>query len=260
MNLRLDLAYDGSPFRGFARQPDVRTVQRDLEDALSKLLGRDVQTFAAGRTDAGVHALGQVVSVPDAPDDTDLVKVRDALNAMLRPSIAVSTCRQAAEGWHARFDARSRTYVYAVLSAETPNPFLAPTTLYHPEPLDVDAMVEATGHLVGEHDFASFGRVPEADMSTTRTLYELRIERSGDLVRIRTRANAFIQQMVRSLVGTLLQVGEGRRPPDEMVAVLVARDRSAAGPVAPPHGLCLVAVEYDDGWSVPVAAPFDPPK
>ena len=260
MNLRLDLAYDGAPFRGFARQPDVRTVQGDLEDALAKLFGRDAPTLVAGRTDAGVHALAQVASVPDAPDDTDLVKVRDALNAMLRPAIAISACRQAREGWHARFDARSRTYVYAVLRADAPDPFLAGTTLYHPEPLDVAAMREAAGHLVGEHDFASFGRVPEADMSTRRTLYELTVEPSADLVRIRARANAFIQQMVRSLVGTLIQVGEGRRPPDDMPGILAARDRAAAGPVAPPHGLCLVAVEYDDGWSTPALAPFDPPK
>jgi tRNA pseudouridine38-40 synthase len=232
----------------------VRTVQGDLEDALSKLLGGPAPTYAAGRTDAGVHALGQVVSVPEAPDDADLVKVRDALNAMLRPSIAVSAARPAKEAWHARFDARSRTYVYAVLRSEAPDPFLAGTTLYHPEPLDVPAMQEAAGHLVGEHDFASFGRVPEPEISTTRTLFELTVDQSGDLVRVRARANSFIQQMVRSLVGTLLQVGQGRRSPDDVVAVLAARDRGAAGPVAPPHGLCLVAVEYDDGWSVPMSA------
>jgi tRNA pseudouridine38-40 synthase len=261
LNLRLDLAYDGAPFRGFARQPDVRTVQGDLEAALGKLFGGAVATFAAGRTDAGVHALAQVASVPDAPDDADLVKVRDALNALLRPAIVVSACARAADGWHARHDARSRTYVYAILRSDVPDPFRARTTLYHPEPLDLAAMQEAAGHLVGDHDFASFGRVPEAGASTTRTLYELLVEGSGDVVRIRARANSFIQQMVRSLVGTLLQVGEGRRPPDDVVAVLAARDRSAAGPVAPPHGLCLVAVEYDDGWSVPTSArPFDPPR
>jgi tRNA pseudouridine38-40 synthase len=199
------------------------------------------------------------VSVPEAPDDADLVKVRDALNAMLRPSIAISACTEAPQGWHARHDARSRTYVYAVLRSETPDPFLARTTLYHPEPLDLAAMQEAAGHLVGDHDFASFGRVPEPGMSTTRTLFELAVVQTADLIRIRARANSFIQQMVRSLVGTLLQVGEGRRGPDDMVAVLAARDRAAAGPVAAPHGLCLVAVEYDAGWSVPISARRDDP-
>lgn len=234
----------------------MRTVQGDLEDALSKLLGAPASTFAAGRTDAGVHALGQVVNVPDAPDDADLVKIKDALNAILRPSIAVSACSVARDEWHARFDARSRTYVYAILRADTPDPFLAGTTLYHPEPLDVVAMQEAAGHLVGEHDFASFGRVPEPEMSTTRRLFELAVGQAGDLVRVRARANSFIQQMVRSLVGTLLSIGEGRRATHAAVPILAARDRSAAGPVAAPHGLCLVAVEYDDGWS----ASFDPPK
>ena len=255
MNLRLDISYDGAPFHGFARQPNVPTVQGDLEDALSRLFRRDVETVGAGRTDAGVHALGQVVSVPDAPDDADEIKTRDALNAMLSPSIAVSTVRTVADDFHARFSALSRMYVYALLLSETPDPFMAKTTLYHPEPLDVASMNEAAGALVGPHDFTSFGRVPEGG-SPERLLYELRCWVTGDVLRIRARANAFIQQMVRSLVGTLVAVGEGRRRPDEMHSILEARDRSAAGPVVPPHGLCLVAVEYDEGWS----RPFDPLK
>lgn len=254
MNLRLDISYDGAPFHGFARQPNVTTVQGDLEDALSRLFRRDVETVGAGRTDAGVHALGQVVSV-EAPDDTDETKVRDALNAMLAPSIAVSAVRRVENDFHARFSALSRMYVYAILVGETPDPFLAKTTLYHPEPLDVAAMNEAAGALTGPRDFTSFGRVPEG-ASAERLLYELRCRQTGDVVRIRARANAFIQQMVRSLVGTLVHVGEGRRRPDEVGAILEARDRSAAGPVAPPHGLCLVSVEYENGWS----RPFDPLK
>lgn len=253
MNLRLDLSYDGGLFHGFARQPNVPTVQGDLEDALGRLLRTDVETVGAGRTDAGVHALGQVVSVPDAPSDVDEIKVRDALNAMLAPSIAVSSVAKVEDDFHARFSALSRMYVYAILVSETPDPFLARTTWYHPEALDIDAMNEAAGALTGPHDFSSFGRVPEG-ASAERLLYELRCWRTGSVVRIRARANAFIQQMVRSLVGTLVHVGEGRRSPDEMTSILEARDRAAAGPVAPPHGLCLVAVEYDQGWS----RPFDP--
>ena len=249
MNLRLDLAYDGAPFHGFARQPDVRTVQGDLETALGKLCGTEISTVAAGRTDAGVHAIGQVVSAPGAPDDLDTVKVRDALNGMLQPSIAVAESTEVPEDFHARFSARSRTYIYAILQRSFPDPFLAPTALFHPEPLDVDVMNEAAGHLVGAHDFSSFGRVPQQDASAERVLYELRARRDGDLIRVRARANAFLQQMVRSLVGTLIQVGEGRRSPEEMPEVMSAKDRSAAGPVAAPHGLCLASVEYDEGWS-----------
>ena len=251
MNLRLDLAYHGKPFRGFARQPDVRTVQGDIEAALSKLFRGDVATVAAGRTDAGVHAMGQVMSCT-APDDTDPIKVRDTLNSMLAPDIAITEASQVADDFHARFSARSRTYVYALLEGIVPDPFLADTTVWHPEPLDLDAMSEAAGHLLGPHDFSSFGRLSEPDAPAERVLYELRATRDGRIVRIRARANAFIQQMVRSLVGTLVQVGEGKRSPDELPAILAARDRAAAGPVAPPHGLCLVSVEYDDGWSRPV--------
>ncbi len=253
VNLRLDLAYDGRPFRGFARQHDVRTVQGDIEIALGKLFGSEPSTAVAGRTDAGVHALGQVMSVHDVPDDLDLVKLRDTLNGMLSPSISVWGTTWAAEDFHARFSARSRTYVYAILQSDVPDPFLAATTLYHQGPLDVAAMNEAAGHLAGPHDFSSFGRVPEPDASAERVLYELRCRRDDGLIRIRARANAFIQQMVRSLVGTLLVVGEGRLRPEEIPAILEAKDRSAAGPVAPPHGLCLVSVEYDSAWK----APFD---
>ena len=225
-----------------------------MEAALGRLFGRDVATVCAGRTDAGVHAAGQVSGAPDAPDDIDLAKLRTALNGMCGPSIAFSGCREMAEGWHARFSARSRTYVYALLEGEVPDPFLARTTLHHPRALDLDAMNEAAGHLLGQHDFSSFGRPPERDGSAVRNLYELGCSRAGRVVRIKARANAFIQQMVRSLVGTLVQVGEGRRSPDDLAQVLAARDRAAAGPVSPPHGLCLVSVEYDEGWS----RPFDP--
>ncbi len=259
MNLRLDIAYDGGPFRGFARQPNVRTIQGEIESSIAKLVGFEPRTVVAGRTDAGVHALGQVMSVFDVPDDVDLRKVRDALNAMLAPSITIRNVTEAHPDFHARFSARSRTYVYGILNRDVPDPFLAPTTWFHPEPLDVAAMAEAAGHLVGPHDFSSFGRLPEASdpgnpPSAERVLYELGVSEEGGVVRIKARANAFIQQMVRSLVGTLAQVGEGRKDPSEMASILAAKDRAAAGPVAPPQGLCLVSVEYDEGWSYPITA------
>jgi len=230
----------------------VPTVQGELESALSRLFQREVVIFAAGRTDAGVHALGQVVNTYDAPDDIDTIKVRDSINSMCGPHIAVSMCSIAADDFHARHSARSRTYAYALLEGNVPDPFLAATALYHPESLDVDAMNEACGHVLGERDFSSFGRV-EVGASPLRNLYEFHVARTGRVIRVRARANGFLQQMVRSLVGTIITVGEGRRSPDEMLDVLKAKDRAAAGPVAPPHGLCLVSVEYDAGWSRPFA-------
>jgi tRNA pseudouridine38-40 synthase len=232
----------------------MRTVQGDVERALGRLLQQEVTTVGAGRTDAGVHALGQVMGVSGVTVDVDVVELRAALNKMCGPHIAVSAVTRAAAGWHARFSARSRTYSYAVLDGDTPDPWLSSTCLYHPGRLDVDAMNEGAGHLVGARDFRSLGRLVEPGAPTERTLYELRWARKGSIVRLRVRANAFIQQMARSLAGTLITVGEGKRSPEDMIDVLAAGDRAAAGPVAPAHGLCLVAVEYDEGWS----SPFDP--
>jgi tRNA pseudouridine38-40 synthase len=249
MNLRLDIAYDGEPFRGFAKQPGHRTVQGDLEVAMSRMFGAEPTIHVAGRTDAGVHATGQVISIPDAPDGIDLARVRTSLNTMCGPAIAVRSVQEVPEGWHARFDARSRTYVYAILSAPVHDPFLVRTAWFRPSPLDIELMNEAAGHLLGDRDFTSFGRLPDPEMTGRRTLLHLEATRTGALVRLRVRASSFIQQMVRSLAGTLVEVGEGRRDPGSMGAILEARDRAAAGQVAPPHGLCLVAVEYDMGWS-----------
>jgi tRNA pseudouridine38-40 synthase len=226
-------------------------VQGDLEDALTKLFDRAVTTVGAGRTDVGVHALAQVVNAADAPADVDLESTREAINAICGPSIAVHACRAAADDFSARFSARSRTYVYAIYEGAVVDPFLARTTLHHRGRLDVGAMNEAAGSLLGAHDFSSFGRVRDPGASAERILYELSSDRDGELVRVRARANAFIQQMVRSIVGTLIQVGDGNRSPEEIDRILAVRDRAAAGPVAPAHGLCLVAVEYDEGWGLP---------
>lgn len=219
---------------------------------MSKLARTPVETVGAGRTDAGVHALAQVMS-GRVPDGFDLDRAQTALNSMLGPAIAVRSVLAVADDFNARFSARSRTYVYAIHSSPVHDPFLAATSWHRHEPLDVDAMQEAAGHLLGEHDFRSFGRA-EGDAGAIRTLFELECTSTGRIVRIRARANAFIQQMVRSLVGTLVEVGLGKRPSDSMPAILQARDRAAAGPVAPPQGLCLVSVEYDEGWSVPEAS------
>jgi tRNA pseudouridine38-40 synthase len=212
-----------------------------------------VEVSCAGRTDAGVHALGQVVGISDAPEETDLNSVRDALNGMCGPAIAVWSCAVMPQGWNARFSARSRTYIYSIYEGEVLDPFYARTAMHHKQPLDVEAMQEGAGHLLGERDFSAFGRTGSPDASPVRTLYELKVQRREPFVAVRARANSFIQQMVRSFVGTLVQVGEGRTQPDQVPAIVEGRNRSAAGPVAPPHGLCLVSVEYDEepGWSRP---------
>ncbi len=229
-------------------------MQGELEGALRSIFGREVQTFGAGRTDAGVHALGQVVGCPDLPKEADPDRIQKAVNGMCGPSISIWRSQPAPPEWHARYSAISRAYVYAILISEVADPFLDATTWRVPQELNVPAMNEAAGQLLGEHDFSSFGRATDEGAGAVRTLIQLNVEQEGSLIRVRARANSFIQQMVRTLAGTLVSVGMGRTSPADMISIMESKDRAAAGPVAPAHGLCLIAVEYDEGWS----RPFDP--
>lgn len=242
------VSYDGGGFHGFARQPDqpaLETIQGRIEDALSRALGEETRTSAAGRTDAGVHALGQVISFTRSEPITDLVALRKSLNSMCGPAVAVLRIEQAPDSFDARFTAVSRTYEYAILVREVHDPFSRHTTLHYAGSLDVEAMKKAAQALIGEHDFRSFGRVEEGQ-SPIRRIESIEIETEGDLLVIRVTANSFIQQMVRSIVGTLVKVAEGKIPPEQMDEILHAHDRQVAGPVASPHGLFLVSVGYPE--------------
>jgi tRNA pseudouridine38-40 synthase len=242
---RLLVAYDGQPFHGFARQKDLLTVQGRLEEALSTVVGFPVVTTGAGRTDAGVHALGQVMSFTVGTALEDLPGLSRGLNALCGPAIAVLELEEAPPGFDARFSAAFRTYEYAIFTRAVHDPFSHRVAWHHPGPLDVEAMQEAGQALVGTHDFSSFGRIPDGG-NAVRNVLSLSVERAEDLVVIRVSANAFVHQMVRSVVGTLVKVGEGAHPPRWVAEVLEARDRAAAGPVAPPHGLFLVEVTYPE--------------
>jgi tRNA pseudouridine38-40 synthase len=243
-NYLMIVAYDGAPFHGFARQPGLDTVQGKIEAALAKILAAEVLTSGAGRTDAGVHALGQVVSFrSDRVNDVD--DLRRRLNSICRPSIAIISAGEAPEGFDARFTAEARTYEYGILTSEVHDPFARHTTWHFPHPLDHELMSKAAAALLGEHAFDSFGRVEEG-RSPVRRVESIDVEQEGALTTIRITANSFLQQMVRSIVGTLVQVGIGKIHPDDMGRILHARDRSQAGPVAPPHGLFLVSVSYPE--------------
>lgn len=242
--VRLDIAYDGTGFRGWARQPRVRTVQGTIEASIERALGTPVRLSVAGRTDAGVHASGQVASFV-APEAVDLERLRRAINGMLGPEVVVRAVRRAPQGFDARRSAIEREYVYRVDLAGTPSPFTARFVWHRPGSPSLPAMREAAALLVGPHDFASFCRAPQPEGApTARTLRVLAVTRTGSEIRVRAAADSFLHQMVRSLVGTLLAVGDGRMPAASMGAVLAARRRSAAGPVAPPRGLTLVRVRY----------------
>lgn len=248
MRVRATVAYDGGSYHGFAVNEGVCTVGGDLTEALAKCLRQPVELICAGRTDTGVHARGQVVSF-ETPDDVDLLGVRTAVNRMLAPAIVVRAVEPASEGFDARFDATSRTYRYTVLNREVPDPFLAATAWHYPHPLDIDAMNTAAAFLVGEHDFSSFCRRQHRADGTekSRVRRVLRAEweaEDDDILRFEIESSSFCHQMVRSITGTLVDIGAERRPPEAMAAILAAQDRSGVPNLAPPHGLCLWSVSY----------------
>jgi tRNA pseudouridine38-40 synthase len=262
VRVRLQVAYDGRRFHGFAAQAaGVRTVAGVLAGALERVLRLPAppELTCAGRTDAGVHAWDQWVHL-DIPAsrlegrsgpgaDLDLDGLQRRLIKLLGPEVVVRSASLAPAGWDARRSANSRTYRYAVLTTSTPDPFRAGFVWWVPETLDRRAMDLACDALIGEHDFASFCRRQERADGEPATLVR-RIEAAGwcepepGVIRFEVTANAFCQQMVRSLVGTLVEVGTGRRRAGDMLGVIRARDRSAAGPVAPPDGLVLWHVGY----------------
>lgn len=249
---RLTIAYDGSGFRGFAANRGVETVAGALGDAIATVVRRPVELVAAGRTDAGVHARAQVVSL-DLPVGTDLARLTVSVNALCGPAIAVRHAQWAAPGFHARFDALWRHYRYFVHNAPTPDPLRRGTHWHVREPISDQAVMLGCDAVIGEHDFTSFCRRPEPDASgrepsMNRRVMLARWRRVDDeTCHFDIRANAFCHQMVRSIAGLLVEVGTGRRPASDVRAVLVARDRAgAAAHLAPPHGLVLWDVGYPD--------------
>ncbi|WP_419924608.1 tRNA pseudouridine(38-40) synthase TruA [Candidatus Poriferisocius sp.] len=248
MRVRATVAYNGGSFHGFAVNEGVRTVGGELTEALTRYLRQPVELACAGRTDAGVHARGQVVSF-DAADSADLLGLRTAVNRMLAPAIAILDLEAAPCGFDARFAATSRTYHYTVLNREVPDPFLAATAWHHPRPLDTAAMNAAAAAIVGEHDFSSFCRRQRNADGTEKSRVRV-VKRANWLVadqgllRFEIEASSFCHQMVRSITGALVDIGTARCPPESMAEILVARDRAGVGRLAPPHGLCLWSVSY----------------
>ncbi len=248
IRLRIDLAYDGARFSGFARQSDQRTVQGVVEDALATLFRVPTATTGAGRTDAGVHASGQVVhcDVPaGARHAQDLVRLRGALDHLCGEDVTIWRVRRVPRTFNARFSATQRRYRYRLCDAVAMDPAWRYRTWHvGPPALDTTTMGAGGQHLVGEHVFASFCRRREGD-ALVRRIDRIAVRRGvGGLVVVGVDGPAFCHQMVRSVVGSLVEVGAGRREPRWIADALEAQDRAAAGPVAPPHGLTLTAVRY----------------
>lgn len=253
-SLVLTLAYDGARFNGFAKQKDetLRCVQSEIEKALATYFRLPVQTVCAGRTDAGVHALGQVVScvLPKSSiEGVDRSKLLISLNALTPEDISVKDARTEDEGFSARFDAKSREYRYRIVTGAVSPQFLRRFAWWHRSRLDLDAMRAGAAHLVGEHDFKSFCKAQSAvDKVTMRFVESIDIfteEQMGEeCVVIKVVGNAFLHSMVRTIVGTLVQVGRGNHEPEWVAEVLEAKDRTAAAETAPAHGLTFWHVTY----------------
>ena len=243
-NFKLTLCYDGGRYDGWQRQGNSEnTIQGKLETLLTRLLEQSVEVAGSGRTDAGVHALGQVCSFR-AETDLGCAALLREIRRYLPEDIGAISLEEAEPRFHARLSCREKTYVYRIWNSDEPNVFERRWMLSHPAPLDLDAMRKAAAQLVGEHDFSTFCANRRMKKTAVRNLKRIDIARSGGEIRIALTADGFLYHMVRIIVGTLLEVGEGKREAGEIGAALEARDRMEAGPTVPAQGLTLWQVKY----------------
>jgi tRNA pseudouridine38-40 synthase len=241
---RLSIEYDGGPFMGWQRQDHGPSVQQAVEEALAWMTGELPAVHAAGRTDAGVHALAMSAHVEVAKTLTDH-RLREGVNALLRPQpISVLSAEPAPDDWHARFSCVGRRYLYRILNRRAPPALDAGRVWHIAVPLDAEAMSEAAAHLIGRHDFTTFRSAHCQSDSPVKTLDRLVVSRSGEEIHIEAEARSFLHHQVRSMVGCLALVGRGQWAPDDLRKALEARDRSALGFNAPPHGLYFVEAIY----------------
>jgi len=243
VKIKLTVEYDGTRYHGWQIQANGETIQSVLERAVSTFLGKSTRITGSGRTDAGVHALGQVANFV-SEQDLDLRKTRRGLNALTPEDITIKCVEIVADSFDARRDGRSRIYEYHILNRSTPSPFFLNRAWHVHEPLALASMREAACCLEGEHDFSSFRAAGCDALHAVRKVYRTLLEERGELLVYTIEATAFLRHMVRNIVGTLVEVGRGVRSSHSFAELLEARDRTKAGPTAPPHGLYLVAVKY----------------
>lgn len=242
-NLRLDICYDGTRYRGWQRLTGVdNTIQGKLETTLSRILGEEIEISGSGRTDAGVHALGQVASF-HCGSSMPCEEILSQLRRYLPEDIGIYSCREAAPRFHPRLNAKSKTYCYRIWNSDAPCVFQRRYCAVYPEKLDVDKMRQAATHLLGEHDFAAFCTRARGKKSTVRTLYQIELRREGAEILLLVKGDGFLYNMMRIIAGTLIEVGRGDRAP-ERIPALFETSRAEAGFLAPAQGLCLMEVDY----------------
>ncbi|MCR2807337.1 tRNA pseudouridine(38-40) synthase TruA [Paenibacillus soyae] len=248
-NICVKVSYDGAGFNGFQSQPYGRTVQDEIEKAIKHLTGEDIIIIGSGRTDAGVHAMGQVFNFHTS-STIPTVRWAIALNTRLPKDIVILDAWDVPNIFHSRRSAKRKTYRYSIDLGKFPDVFARSYRFHHPTKLDVVAMAEGLAYLVGRHDFTSFTSIRSTKPHHVRTVYEAYFEREGDALHMYITGNGFLYNMVRVIMGTLLWVGQGKLKPEDMKRILDGKSRALAGPTAMPHGLMLVNVEYGDPYEL----------
>jgi tRNA pseudouridine38-40 synthase len=242
-NIKVVVGYDGADYFGFQYQPEIRTIQGELERVLDLIVKEKVTVYGSGRTDTGGHAEGQVISFR-TEGSIPIDKLCIAMNSLLPSSIAAVEASEVDPDFHARYSAKSRLYAYGIRNSDVPSALESRYCWHVRRPINAEAANEAAKSLIGVHDFTSFACADRDEGSPVRDLMHIEVERRGEHVVVTMRANAFLRSMARIIVGTLVEVGLGSRPGSDIGTILQARDRRLAGKTAPPHGLCLKEVEY----------------
>lgn len=241
---KMIVAYDGTNYNGFARQPNGVTIQETLEEAISKIVQHEVRTLGAGRTDQGVHAKGQCV-IFDSETKVPAEKLAKAINSQLPLDISVKSVEEVSMDFQPRFGAKRKTYRYQLLNAQVRDPFLYKYSLQYPYKLDIELMQEAANEMVGKHDFACFCSAGSSVKDTVREIYSIQIKKHEELVTVDICGNGFLYNMVRIIIGTLLRVNEGKLSTGDIKKIINGKDRQKAGPTVPPQGLTMLEIIYE---------------
>ncbi len=242
-NISLVLAYDGTNYHGWQRQPGVVTVEQQVREALQRILDHETKIYAGARTDSGVHAMDQVVNFV-TEKGIGLQNLSRGLNSILPPDIRVMDARDVDESFHARYSARSKTYVYCILNELSNSPFLIRYVLHWPHSLDIGAMKEAVKWIVGEHDFSAFKKKDEFYKNPVREVKRARVTKRAGMIYVVLEATGFLRYMVRTIAGTVIRAGQGKIYPGDIKDILASKERERAGQTLPPHGLFLKKITY----------------